>query len=296
MAEKIQFETNVPVTCALKYADGKRVDSDYNEYEVYYSTVDGRCFYAGPFLAEKIAALGLTAREEFTICKKEVRNGGGKARIEWQVSRQVGEQPGSASVAPVEATQKNSPAPNGPIIRSQDNPPVKIPMDRAMTAFLVLAGRATRDAEKTLGAEGGSVRFDSRDVCALATTCFIQAARAGWLTWVSYVPGTSGLPEDRTSPIDLGGNPPNTQAAADHVAAGKIANLQAKPAASAEASFPSKRGEIKQAFAEVRELVGEVRWQQELEALQIADPLELKYLDRMREFYRHLLTVAKEAA
>jgi hypothetical protein len=61
--------------------------------------------------------------------------------------------------------------------------PIKATYGAAMAEFLLIAGRATRAAEVTLGAEGGSVRFDSRDVAALATTMMIAAERAGWITW-----------------------------------------------------------------------------------------------------------------
>jgi len=53
----------------------------------------------------------------------------------------------------------------------------------AMTEFLVMAGRCAQAAQKTLGAEGAVLQLDSRDVCALATTAFIQAARDGWIVW-----------------------------------------------------------------------------------------------------------------
>jgi hypothetical protein len=85
MADKIQFQTNVPESVALKYADGKRVESRYNDYEVYYSLTDGRALYATPALAQKIADLAPAAGEVFTICKREIRDGNRK-RIEWQVA------------------------------------------------------------------------------------------------------------------------------------------------------------------------------------------------------------------
>jgi hypothetical protein len=61
--------------------------------------------------------------------------------------------------------------------------PTKVPMDRAMLEFLLIAGRQTKAAEQQLGSEGGSVRFDNRDVAALATTLLIQSFNAGWVTW-----------------------------------------------------------------------------------------------------------------
>jgi hypothetical protein len=57
--------------------------------------------------------------------------------------------------------------------------PSKRTAEVAIEGFLVMAGRAAKRAEITLGAEGGSVRFDSRDIAALATTCLIQALKSG---------------------------------------------------------------------------------------------------------------------
>jgi hypothetical protein len=61
--------------------------------------------------------------------------------------------------------------------------PIKAAYGAAMIEFLVMAGRAAQAAQKTLGAEGAGLQLDSRDVCALATTAFIQAAREGWIVW-----------------------------------------------------------------------------------------------------------------
>ncbi len=87
--------------------------------------------------------------------------------------------------------------------------------------------------------------------------------------------------------------PPRT--AAEAVAERKIAQL-ASDARRRDAEFPTQRGEIKQAFREVRERVGETRWNQELALLKIKDPLDLKYLDKMRDFWRRLDQIAKQEA
>jgi hypothetical protein len=78
----------------------------------------------------------------------------------------------------------------------QPGPLLKIPFDQAMTKFLIIAGRATRDAETVLGSEGGSVRFDSRDVAALATTIMIHAAREGHLLPCPDWPRANGANHD----------------------------------------------------------------------------------------------------
>jgi hypothetical protein len=84
-----------------------------------------------------------------------------------------------------QGTGTNGPAP-APTAIAQQRPaavPIKPSYQRAMTAFLIIAGRSAKAAEVTLGAEGGSVRFDSRDVAALATTLMIQAMRDGRIQW-----------------------------------------------------------------------------------------------------------------
>jgi hypothetical protein len=104
MADKIQFSANVPESVALKYANGKRVESRYNDYEVYYSLTDGRALYASPALDKKITELAPAAGEVFTICKREIRDGNRK-RIEWQVT------PSESQQAPQEAASAAAPAP-----------------------------------------------------------------------------------------------------------------------------------------------------------------------------------------
>jgi hypothetical protein len=98
MADKVVFSTNIPESVALKYANGKRVESRYNDYEVYYSLTDGRALYATPALDAKITALAPAAGEVFTICEAEIREGNRKG-IEWQVTpvRDAGSAPGARS-------------------------------------------------------------------------------------------------------------------------------------------------------------------------------------------------------
>lgn len=218
--EKLQFQTNIPETIALKFARGKQCQSDYGDgVQFMYSTTDGRIIFASPALNAKIEALEANARTPITICKTEKRNEG-KVYTEWAVSR------------PEQAPRTPAPEPSG---ANQDsrvrNSPQSIipslPMDRALLQFLLAAGRATRDAEKILGSEGGSVRFDSRDIAATATTMLIHAGKEGWLTWLS--PETVSAP-----PV----------------------KADAKP--SAATAIPWKnRGELKSVYAGLRESLGD---------------------------------------
>jgi hypothetical protein len=85
------------------------------------------------------------------------------------------------------ATSEAVPMPrNSPTTGNSNTlPPTKLPMDEAMLHCLLIAGRATREAEKRLGAEGGSVRFDSRDVAALGTTLLITGFQNYWFTYTA---------------------------------------------------------------------------------------------------------------
>lgn len=87
--------------------------------------------------------------------------------------------------------------------------------------------------------------------------------------------------------------PPRT--AQEAVAERKIAQLAAE-SRRRDAEFPTQRGEIKRAFHLVRERIGETRWNQELALVNIKDPMDLKYLDKIRDFWRRLDQIAKQEA
>jgi hypothetical protein len=95
MADKIQFQTNVPESVALKYANGKRVESRYNDYEVYYSLADGRALYATPALDAKITALGPAAGEVFTMQGRNPRRQPEADRVAGNSVRDAGSAPGA---------------------------------------------------------------------------------------------------------------------------------------------------------------------------------------------------------
>jgi hypothetical protein len=274
MADKIVFSTNVPETLALKYARGKSVASQFEDggNQTMFTTTDGRVMFLSEYAAGKIDALGLAPGEPFTICKREVRANGKPAHVEWQVERPNAQQP--ASSAPAVAPTQNVPSGSS---SPQHNRPVPVPMDRAIALYLLTAGRATRQAETILGAEGGSVRFDSRDIAALATSMFIHAGREGWLAAIT----------------------PET--AQQSVAEQKIAGLQAaaKPAAPstpAEPEIPevwTTRGEMKQVFLRLRELIGDVRYFQELGLSNVSDPSQFRTGAEAKAVYARLVSIVK---
>jgi hypothetical protein len=217
----VQFLSNVPVEVQLKWTDGKIVPGMYGE-RVMFTLTDGRKMFLDGDVASKIHLLDPVPGESIVICKQRP-NGRGASTI-WKVWREeLQHQPRTAAgETALERDLRNSlnvqarpqvtsrepapnisdpaprppapapPVPQAPAVNGNGHKPAAIPVKAtygaAMTEFLLLAGRATREVEKILGAEGGSVRFDSRDVCALATTLVIQAAREGFLV---YKPGES---------------------------------------------------------------------------------------------------------
>lgn len=84
MNEKIQFQTNIPVEVALKYADGKDVTGDYGD-QVLYSLTDGRVMYVPPVVKKQIQDLEIAKGELFTITKAEEKSGT-RRTVKWLVT------------------------------------------------------------------------------------------------------------------------------------------------------------------------------------------------------------------
>ena len=173
MADKIQFQINVPESVALKYANGKRVESRYNDYEVYYSLADGRALYATPALDAKITALGPVAGEVFRICKAEIREGNRK-RIEWQVSpseTQEAPQEPAAAAAPTPAAATPRPeSVAAPVAISEAGTMTQIMGGALIAAIDSLAAAAKYAADK----HGWKLEFNEEDIRASANSVFIQ--------------------------------------------------------------------------------------------------------------------------
>lgn len=91
--------------------------------------------------------------------------------------------PRPAAQPPPSPTPSEPPPDMRTALRASAVVPTKVPMERALLEFLLIAGRQTRAAEQSLGADGASVRFDNRDVAALATTMLINAFNHNWITW-----------------------------------------------------------------------------------------------------------------
>jgi hypothetical protein len=208
----LRFEPNIPQQISLSNALGKPIEGKYGP-QVFYTLTDGRVMFVQPDTAKQISLLGVEPGESFFICKR--KNGqrniwdlwltpeSEKARAraeEPEIERQLREsisqaqqrrhpQPirkeaASERFQPVNGTGTYGPAPQ-PIPVAK---PSKIEYEEAMGSFLVIAGRAAKRAESVLGKEQAAVRFNSRDIAAFATTCFIAAEQRGLLTWTPEGP------------------------------------------------------------------------------------------------------------
>jgi hypothetical protein len=74
MRERIAFQTNVPVTVALAYADGLPVEGRFGDQIMYTLAVE-RVMCVPPVVRGKLVELGIQPREPFTVCKAERKEG-----------------------------------------------------------------------------------------------------------------------------------------------------------------------------------------------------------------------------
>ena len=171
--DKITFETNVPQTIALKFAAGKRVESRYNDYEMFYTLTDGRVMYATPALADKIAALEPQPGDCITITKAEVRDGNRK-RIEWRVV--------AADTAPPaqKPAQEPAPAPRA-VVPAPATAAAPAPVPASGTMTQIMGGALIAAIDSLAAAEryanekhGWKLEFGAEDVRTAANAVFIQ--------------------------------------------------------------------------------------------------------------------------
>jgi hypothetical protein len=193
MKERIVFQTNVPVTVALAYPDGMKVEGRYGD-QVMYSLSDERVMYVPPAVRDKLIELGIKQKDPFSICKAERRDGN-RRFIEWVVKRldagqtslRVPEPNGNhaPSVVPASTVAVDGhPGSNG---NGNGRSSVKAPGgtngsnvgQASLRAALAASIDAALEAEQYAASHGLSVRFASEDLRAMALSLFIQHARDG---------------------------------------------------------------------------------------------------------------------
>jgi hypothetical protein len=110
--------------------------------------------------------------------------------------------------------------------------------------------------------EDNTFAVDKTRCPAYSQKAFTKPGAKEFMPLVEWLKGAARepLPKPVAAPIDTGGHPPKTRAAAQHVAEQKIAN------GNVHSSTPWKNmRELAQAFQAIREKVGEVAWREELE-------------------------------
>lgn len=101
--QKIKFQTNIAVECALKFNEGKLCDSQFGDPQYMFTTTDDMVFFVAEKVAQKIHGLHLKPQEPVEIIKAEKDYGNGRKGIEWVVNRVgfvAGEQPDGTFAVP----------------------------------------------------------------------------------------------------------------------------------------------------------------------------------------------------
>lgn len=145
----------------LVYAQGKEGRNDNGPFHTY-TLAGGKIMFAKPELNAAIQSMSPHKGMRLSI-----QLGAGN---QWDVRRV---DPPASEPAP-EASRT-------PVHRQAEPVPAQVQYGQAFGDFLILATDAVRSAERNSPA--GSVRFDNRDVAAIATSMWIAADRAGFLTW-----------------------------------------------------------------------------------------------------------------
>jgi hypothetical protein len=192
--ERIAFQTNVPVTVALAYADGLQVEGWFGD-QIMYTLADERVMYVPPVVRTKL--VGIQPREPFIICKAE-RKEGNRRFIEWQMNKEGN----SDDLPPSETPPVNGQA-NGPDTPKPSNGQSS-GVSRLQQA-LASSIDAAIAAEQCAITKGFSLRFGSEDLRATdrgcparlagSTVCRTESGAELEYLWIRPVsmPGSSAI-------------------------------------------------------------------------------------------------------
>jgi|SRR5581483_3360857 len=181
MADKVAFQTNIPVEVALKYGDGKDVNGQYGD-QVLYTLSDGRVMYVPPIVRKQIEDLRIARGELFTITKAEKKNGT-RRTIEWQV---CADGRTACQQNPDSAADNRRPDGGGPERQpsgqaSRNGLVGRVAPTGAGAQFLkqalALAVDAVAEAERYADTHGISLQFTSEDVREIGLRIYAHAAR-----------------------------------------------------------------------------------------------------------------------
>ena len=66
MKEKVVFQTNVPVTVALSYPDGMKVEGPYGD-QLMYSLLDEQIMYVPPIVRAKLVEICIRQNDSLSL-------------------------------------------------------------------------------------------------------------------------------------------------------------------------------------------------------------------------------------
>jgi hypothetical protein len=193
----IKFETNVPQLLSLAFSEGKPVVSPMTGAQLMFSTVDADRFYVPPIVGDKLKEHGVTARQQFELCKRQV----GRS-IEWQV-RTHNAAAGAVSeatptAAPVRSVKGTAPqgynsnvhgdrsltdALDATYTAMSEPTPLGSreisPRAKQMMAAMLDAVDVVIETERYLERRGLEVQAEFESIRAIAATFFIQGCKGG---------------------------------------------------------------------------------------------------------------------
>ncbi len=170
---KIQLNWNEPVEIRLRYNVGKPMEDRGYGPSVMYTTVRDEVLFVDLATSTKISQLRLSAGESFMISKQkrgrethtvvwltpETEKDRAKAEMESEPPSKlteqmngtlanIGEGKPPAAPRPMPVARELGTGTNGPAPQRQAAVPIKATYGAAMQEFLLLAGRATKEAER----------------------------------------------------------------------------------------------------------------------------------------------------
>jgi hypothetical protein len=193
----IKFETNVPQLLSLAFSEGKPVVSPMTGAQLMFSTVDADRFYVPPIVGEKLKEHGVTARQQFELCKRQV----GRS-IEWQVKTHNAAEGAVSEATPtaapvrslkgtasqgynsdvhddrsmtgaLDATYAAMSQPTQPAFREIS------PRAKQMMAAMLDAVDVVIETERYLERRGLEIQAEFESIRAIAATFFIQGCKGG---------------------------------------------------------------------------------------------------------------------
>jgi hypothetical protein len=188
MMPTVEFQPNVPVDLALKFSDGKPVNSRGPVARFLFTTTDERALFLDESIAKRIQALSLQPGEPFRMCKAVIgRN------TEWKVER-IGEQKDGTFMIPKLGGAAPSPEFAAPVSQASSsntlhpNMPAEV-LQRALGGLprmdartAIISANLREDANMLIDVMGSCIEYAKKyngavsndDVRALAITIYIQ--------------------------------------------------------------------------------------------------------------------------